>query len=387
MNANCFVIMPYGVKKDSDGKKIDFDWVYRELIEKAVAKIDGLECLRCIDIEQAGSLHKAMLSHIVNDRIAIVDSSTHNANVFYELGLRHALKKSGTILIHRKGTDWPFNIQGLNSIEYTPTPDGLAPARKRIRTFIENALQDPEHVDSLLYTVLPELPPPARQPVRLTRVQVFEFPLQANPEMAIAIVTGDQEQIKICDVWVSSENTDMQMDRYYETSTSATIRYLGAQKHPDTGRVVEDTIGLALARKMGGERQVDPGTILTTESGALAANNVKYIFHAASVIGQPRGRYRAIERIERCVTNALAKGDSAAFREQGLKSILFPMMGTGPAGGDLKDHATRFVNAAVEYLEANPDSNWRRVCFHAWSDVNLEVCRRIAGQHPGLRTT
>lgn len=385
MAKTCFVIMPYGVKKDRDGRKIDFDWIYEDLIQKAIAKVDDLDCFRCDDFEKAGSIHKEMLRHIVHDEIAIVDSSTQNANVFYELGLRHALKKSGTILIHRKGTAWPFNIQGLNSIEYAATPEGLPPARKRIRTFVDNALRDPDHVDSLLYTVLPDLPAPARPALRLTRVQVFDFPLKANPAKSIAIVTGDHEQITICDVWVSSENTDMQMDRFYETSTSATIRYLGAKKHPDTNRVIEDTIGLALAAKMGSELQVPPATVIPTDAGALAANNVKYIFHAASVIGQPRARYRPVERIERCVTNALARGDSPTLRDQGLKSILFPMLGTGPGGGDLKDHATRFFNAAVEYFDANPATTWQRVCFHAWSDVTLDICRRLAASHPSLQ--
>ena len=32
----CFVIMPFGKKKDIDGYEVDFDHVYHELIYKAV---------------------------------------------------------------------------------------------------------------------------------------------------------------------------------------------------------------------------------------------------------------------------------------------------------------------------------------------------------------
>jgi O-acetyl-ADP-ribose deacetylase (regulator of RNase III) len=198
-------------------------------------------------------------------------------------------------------------------------------------------------------------------------------------------VTGDRENIRVGDIWVNSENTEMQMDRFYGESTSATIRYLGALKHPVTGRVLEDTIGDALARKLGSEKNVAPATVIPTEAGALSSNNVKAVFHVASVVGEPREGYRPIDRIERCVTNALSMMDSPAFRDQALTSILFPVMGTGPAGGDLEDHAGRLVSAAVDYLEANPDTVVRVVYFYVWSDIALEVCQRVMQARPGLQ--
>ena len=88
MNNLCFVIMPYGEKKDIDGKEIDFDKIYESMIKGAVASLDGLICQRCDDIEKPGWIHERMLRHIFEDRVAIVDTSTLNANVFYELGVR-----------------------------------------------------------------------------------------------------------------------------------------------------------------------------------------------------------------------------------------------------------------------------------------------------------
>jgi O-acetyl-ADP-ribose deacetylase (regulator of RNase III) len=199
------------------------------------------------------------------------------------------------------------------------------------------------------------------------------------------LVTGDRENIGIGDVWVNSENTDMQMDRYYGTSTSATIRYLGAKKHPITGRVVEDTIANELAEKMGSENSVDPARVIPTRAGELhQKNNVKWIFHVASVTGQPREGYRPIERIERCVINVLKLADAAEFREDGLTSILFPVLGTGPAGGDLKEHAERCINAAVDYLESESNSAVSAVYFYVWSDLVLEVCQQVVVSHPSL---
>ena len=383
VSAVCFVIMPYGKKADADGTLVNFDQIYKDLIQQAVATIDGVECHRADDLNKSGWIHEHMLRHIVEDPIAIVDTSTLNANVFYELGVRHALKRSITVLIHRKGTSWPFNIAGMNSIEYGTTEAGIKQARKKLREFITNGLEDPENVDSLVHQAVPGLRVERGQPKRLTKVETFEFPLVRNPQTRIGIITGEPAQIRAVEVWVNSENTEMQMDRYYGTSTSATIRYLGAQKHPATGRVVEDTIGNAIAEQMGSERQVDPAAVIATAPGALTKNNVKLLLHVASVIGQPREGYKPIERIERCVTNALTRIDSD-FRDRGLTSIMFPLLGTGPAGGNLAEHAERLIRAAVDYLETNRDTSLRVVYFYVWSDVALAVCRRIIVQFPEL---
>jgi hypothetical protein len=44
--ATCFVIMPFGEKKDAEGKIIDFDDIYTYLIKEGVEKIKGLPGFR-----------------------------------------------------------------------------------------------------------------------------------------------------------------------------------------------------------------------------------------------------------------------------------------------------------------------------------------------------
>jgi O-acetyl-ADP-ribose deacetylase (regulator of RNase III) len=384
VSALCFVIMPYGEKPDADGTVVDFDRIYQELIHRAVESIDGLECHRADDLNKPGWIHEHMLRHIVDDAVAVVDTSTLNANVFYELGVRHTVKKGVTVLIHRQGTKWPFNIAGMSSIEYGTSGKALTQARKKLRDFIAAGLADPDNVDSLVHRAVPDLRVERGRARPITTFNTFEFPLASNHDVRVGLVTGDYENIRVADVWVNSENTEMQMDRYYGTSTSATIRYLGATKDPDTGRVIEDTIGQALAGKMAGQRQVDPGVVIATDPGALRAQGVKLLMHAASVIGQPREGYRPIERIERCVTRALTRLDTD-LRSLGLTSIMFPLFGTGPGGGDLRDHATRLIHAAVEYLDTNSGTALRTVYFYVWSDVGLEICRQVMASHPRLQ--
>ena len=390
MSDTCFVIMPYGQKKDVDGESIDFDEIYEYIIKEAVNAVSGLECHRCDDFEAPGWIPERMIRHIAEDRVAVVDTSTLNANVFYELGVRHALRKSVTVLIRREGTSSPFNIAGLNAIEYSTNPKGVAKAKQRIVGAITSALQAPQNNDSLVYQVLQDLRVHVgadRAPKRLTKVDTFEYPLAQNTAKKLTLITGDREYINVGDVWVSSENTNMQMDRFYGASTSATIRYLGAKKNA-AGNVVEDTIGEALAKgiaELGGV-EVAPAAVLATRPGALEQNGVKWIFHVAAVKGEPREGYRPITQIERCVKNALKQAADAAYRDDRLSSIVFPIFGTGPGGGNLRDHAARLFTAAVEYLEAFPSHPVQTVYFHVWSDVDLEICKGLLREMPGVVT-
>ena len=41
---------------------------------------------------QAGSIHEDMFRELVMADIVVADVSLHNANVFYELGIRHAVR-------------------------------------------------------------------------------------------------------------------------------------------------------------------------------------------------------------------------------------------------------------------------------------------------------
>ncbi|MDQ3814608.1 MAG: hypothetical protein M3347_11745, partial [Armatimonadota bacterium] len=132
--------MPFGEKKDLDGQDIDFDDIYRFFFKKAVEDL-GVECIRCDEIEEAGSIHEKMFEHIYNADIVVVDITTSNANVFYELGIRHTLAKGVTLLIRRKGTTIPFNIQGLNVVEYDQSKfASIEQAKARIHQIIQNGL-------------------------------------------------------------------------------------------------------------------------------------------------------------------------------------------------------------------------------------------------------
>lgn len=114
----CFVIMPFGEKVNAANKKIDFDVVYDSLIKTAITK-SGLKSLREDESVLGGIVIKNMFQRIIFCDIAIADITFDNPNVYYELGIRHAVRPSSTIILCEKThRTHPFNITGLRIIEY-----------------------------------------------------------------------------------------------------------------------------------------------------------------------------------------------------------------------------------------------------------------------------
>lgn len=372
----CFVIMPFGEKQDVGGKIIDFNKIYDYLIKPALEKIEeyNVKCIRCDEISRAGWIHADMMEHIRDDEIAIADLTTLNPNVFYELGVRHALRKSGTVLIHHKGTKNPFNISGFRIIDYDHEDlKSVEEAKNQIAEFVVNGLKLRD-TDSLVHQVLGERISLQETSHPIKKCQVTEFSLRNASNKKICIITGDINGVKKADIWVNSENTNMQMARYYDKSISSIIRYLGARRNEVTNEVEDDTIFKELTEKMGKLNAVPPATVFVTNSGALEkTHNVRKIFHVATVVGMIGRGYTPIANIGECITAALSKADSDSIKKAGLKTILFPTFGTGTGGGKPENIIPELIGSAISYLESNPDSIIEKVYFLAYSKEELDV--------------
>lgn len=116
----CFVLMPFGKKRASDNRLIDFDAVYHQLIAPAIEQA-GLEPLRADHEMVDGIIHKPMLERLVLCPYAVADLTTANANVFYELGVRHAAKAASTAMVFASDYhgDLPFDVRPLRALPYS----------------------------------------------------------------------------------------------------------------------------------------------------------------------------------------------------------------------------------------------------------------------------
>jgi tetratricopeptide (TPR) repeat protein len=114
----CFVLMPFGKKQDNSGLWIDFDSVYYDLIYPAIEEA-GLKPIRADEEKVGGLIHKPMFERLILCEYAVVDLTTANPNVFYELGVRHAVRPYSTVLLFAEGTkQLPFDIAPLRAIPY-----------------------------------------------------------------------------------------------------------------------------------------------------------------------------------------------------------------------------------------------------------------------------
>lgn len=111
----CFVIMPF-----SD----DMAEVYWKAIQPACDKA-GFSALRVDQLEGVYNINQKIIEHIFSSHVIIADLTNWRPNVFYEMGVAHAIDNK-TIMIIQKKDKVPFDVHSYRCIEYEQTEVGLA---------------------------------------------------------------------------------------------------------------------------------------------------------------------------------------------------------------------------------------------------------------------
>jgi len=156
----CFVLMPFGIKASLGGAQINFDAVYNEMIAPAVIKA-GLEPLRADEEKAGGIIHKPMFERLILCEYAVADLTTANANVFYELGVRHAVRPHSTVLLFAKGGgQLPFDVAQLKGLPYRLTPQGTPDAIEETKEKLTERLLEARKptTDSPIYQLVEDFP-------------------------------------------------------------------------------------------------------------------------------------------------------------------------------------------------------------------------------------
>jgi tetratricopeptide (TPR) repeat protein len=129
MAHHAFVAMPFGIKED-----IDFNAVFRELIKPALEGA-GFEVFRADEEMRAGNIRTDMFQELLLADLVVADLSIDNPNVWYELGVRHALRKRGVVQITCRRDQMPFDLLTERSVRYRTT----------IKSAV--AIPDPQYVE------------------------------------------------------------------------------------------------------------------------------------------------------------------------------------------------------------------------------------------------
>ncbi len=157
---NVFIVRPFGTKSG-----IDFDRIETDLIRPAIEQA-GLTGGTTGQFIQQGNIRTDMFEQLLTADLVIADISIHNANVFYELGIRHALRDKRTFLIkskedkakesESKETEVPFDLKTDRYLSYDPKNPGGA---VEIFAAALKLTLDLQNADSPVYQLLPALKP------------------------------------------------------------------------------------------------------------------------------------------------------------------------------------------------------------------------------------
>jgi len=164
----CFMIMPFGKKatgaEPGQGPaEIDFDLLWDKAFRPMIQ--NELHYVPIRADQDAGSLIiKAMIERLAISDLVIADLSIPNANVYYEVGVRHAAQKAGCVLI---AADWSkplFDMAQMRRLTYplkdtSVTEESAATIRNALNEGIRQVM---DHI-SPVFETLPGYPGPVDQ--------------------------------------------------------------------------------------------------------------------------------------------------------------------------------------------------------------------------------
>jgi hypothetical protein len=108
----CFVIAPIGEARSETRKRSDV--VLKHIIAPAVEQC-GYDALRADQIAEPGIITSQVIQHVIDAPLVVADLTERNPNVFYELAIRHAIRKP-LIQIIRSDEQIPFDVAGTRTI-------------------------------------------------------------------------------------------------------------------------------------------------------------------------------------------------------------------------------------------------------------------------------
>ena len=178
MAYHVFVAMPFGNKEG-----IDFNKIYSDLIKPALESV-GFEVFRADEEMRAGDIRTDMFQELLLADLVVADLSIDNPNVWYELGVRHALRRRGVIQITCRREHVPFDVYTDRSLSYhikenppngaVPDPTRLEEDRKKLAQFATETINSwYDRKVSPVYHLLPYLKEPDWKSLRVEEAKEF----------------------------------------------------------------------------------------------------------------------------------------------------------------------------------------------------------------------
>lgn len=193
----CFMVMPFGVKETlappekKAPVKVDFNALWEKAYAPALRDL-GFDPVRADEDTGALIIHE-MIERLAVSDLVVADLTIPNANVYYEIGIRHAAKETGCVLV---SADWSMPLFDVNQMrritfplpEQEVTEETAVPIRKALVESIEG-LRDGQTPP---YTILPGFPTPDPEKVQILKDLMRKLSDFQAEVTAVRQATGDE---------------------------------------------------------------------------------------------------------------------------------------------------------------------------------------------------
>jgi hypothetical protein len=366
------MVMPFGVKDiESDHpdapSKVDFDALWRDVHAPVLRQL-GYRPVRA-DCDLGALIVNEMVQRLAIADLVVADISLPNANVYYEIGIRHAAQRNGCVLVAAEWSRPVFDLDQMRRLVY-PLPDGAcgADTAKGAKKVLRRGLPALADGGSPVFTAVPGYP----GKVDRSRLSAFE-------DLVDALSTFQQDVQKIkstVDLGRRRVLTEELLRQYGSRSAvrttvvveliglardhigpEATVRYINdlpdtLQQHPP---VIEQK-QIALARR---------GDVL----GAAAAleNLIRHVGPSSDRCGILGGRYKQL---------MLASTDARERRQYLDRAIAAYERGMAE---DLNDYYPSSNLPRLYRRRADPGDEQKAI---EAATVVMAACRRSLGRDP-----
>lgn len=225
----CFVMMPFGGY---------FDRYYIEIFLPAIEQAN-LVPRRADDIFRPSTIVKDIWELTRNAQVILAELSTQNANVFYELGLAHAISKP-VVMVTESMSDVPFDLRALRVLVYDKNhPAWGIELQKGITEALKETLEAPKRV-------LPAFFEPSdtnSNEIHRTERSMIELERRLHSVDELSRQYGKKRhfRVQLPANW-GDENEDVALAKYLQ-------RYFGAREH-GAGSFEFDYIGSVLGKEL-----------------------------------------------------------------------------------------------------------------------------------------
>jgi hypothetical protein len=170
---HCFIVAPIG-EAGSDVRRRS-DQVRKYIIKPIAQDVCGYELQRADEIAEPGIITSQIIEHVLEDELVIADLTGWNPNVFYELAIRHLVRKPFIQLINSV-EEIPFDIAQNRTISFDHKDlDSVELCKEELEKQIHAIEKDPTKVDNpIAFTIDLQRARESKDPVEQSNAEIMQ---------------------------------------------------------------------------------------------------------------------------------------------------------------------------------------------------------------------